>query len=107
MPRPGSCGVVMRFRVPHREIDSLKSRGYNTTEIAKKIDVTKSYVVGTAHLLKNGEERLLHAVDKGRIPLSVAMQIANADEDGVSKPSARPMRIRLSAAANCSLSVAS
>ena len=66
-----------------REIDSLKSRGYNTTEIAKKIDVTKSYVIGITHLLKNGEERLLHAVDKGRIPLSVAMQIANADEDGI------------------------
>ena len=63
-----------------REIDSLKSRGYNTTEIAKKNDVAKSYVVGIAHLLKNGEERLLHAVDKGRIPLSVAMQIASADE---------------------------
>jgi ParB family chromosome partitioning protein len=68
-----------------REIDSLKSRGYNTTEIAKKIDVTKSYVVGIAHLLKNGEERLLHAVDKGRIPLSVAMQIADADEEGIQR----------------------
>jgi ParB family chromosome partitioning protein len=68
-----------------REIDGLKLRGYNTTEIAKKIDVAKSYVVGIAHLLKNGEERLLHAVDKGRIPLSVAMQIANADEDGMQR----------------------
>ena len=68
-----------------REIDSLKSRGYNTTEIAKKIDVTKSYVVGIAHLLKHGEERLLHAVDKGRIPLSVAMQIADADEEGIQR----------------------
>jgi ParB family chromosome partitioning protein len=66
-----------------REIDGLKLRGYNTNEIAKKIDVARSYVVGITHLLKNGEERLLHAVDKGRIPLSVAMQIANADEEGI------------------------
>ncbi len=66
-----------------REIESLKSRGYTTAEIAKKIDVAKSYVTCVAHLLKNGEERLLHAVDKGRIPLSVAMQIANADEEGI------------------------
>ncbi len=66
-----------------KEIESLKSRGYNTSEIAKKIDVTKNYVVGITHLLKNGEERFLHAVDKGRIPLSVAMQIASADEDGI------------------------
>jgi ParB family transcriptional regulator, chromosome partitioning protein len=68
-----------------REIDSLKSRGYSTAEIAKKIDVAKSYVSGVAHLLKNGEERLLHAVDKGRIPLSVAMEISNADEDGIQR----------------------
>jgi ParB family chromosome partitioning protein len=68
-----------------REIENLKSRGYTTTEIAKKIHVAKSYVTGVAHLLKNGEERLLHAVDKGRIPLSVAMQIANADEEGIQR----------------------
>jgi ParB family chromosome partitioning protein len=67
------------------EISNLKSRGYSTTEIATKIDVAKSYVVGIVHLLKNGEERLLHAVQKGRIPLSVAMQIANADEEGIQR----------------------
>jgi ParB family chromosome partitioning protein len=68
-----------------REIDSLKSRGYSTAEIARKIDIAKSYVSGVAHLLKNGEERLIHAVDKGRIPLSVAMEISNADEDGIQR----------------------
>jgi ParB family chromosome partitioning protein len=66
-----------------REISALKSRGYTTNEIARKIDVHKSYVAGVIHLLKNGEERLLHAVEKGRIPLSVAMQIANTDDEGV------------------------
>ncbi len=68
-----------------REISSLKSRGYSTTEIAQKIDVHKTYVVGITHLLKHGEERLLNAVDKGRVPLSVAMQIANTDEEGIQK----------------------
>jgi len=68
-----------------REITNLKSRGYNTVEIAKKIDIHKSYVAGVVHLLKHGEERLLTAVEKGRIPLSVAMQIANADEDGIQR----------------------
>lgn len=68
-----------------REISSLKSRGYSTTDIAKKIDVHKSYVAGVVHLLKNGEERLITAVEKGKIPLSVAMQIANADEDGIQR----------------------
>ncbi len=67
------------------EISNLKSRGYSTTEIANKIDVAKSYIGGIVHLLKNGEERLLYAVEKGRIPLSVAMQIANADEGGIQR----------------------
>lgn len=66
-----------------REISSLKSRGYTTAEIAQKIDIHKSYVTGIVQLLKNGEERLLHAVDKGRMPLSVAMQIASTDDDGI------------------------
>ena len=68
-----------------REISSLKSRGYSTTEIAHKIDVHKSYVTGISHLLKDGEERLISAVETGRIPLSVAMQIANTDEDGIQR----------------------
>lgn len=68
-----------------REINNLKSRGYTTTEIAQKIDIHKSYVGGIIHLLKNGEERLLYAVEKGRIPLSVAMQIASADEEGIQR----------------------
>src|ERR1700674_722280 len=68
-----------------REISSLKSRGYSTTEIANKIDVHKSYVTGISHLLRDGEERLISAVETGRIPLSVAMQIANTDEDGIQR----------------------
>lgn len=68
-----------------REINNLKSRGYSTTEIAQKIDIHKSYVAGIIHLLKNGEERLLYAVEKGRIPLSVAMQIASTDEEGIQR----------------------
>ena len=68
-----------------REISSLKSRGYSTMEIANKIDVHKSYVTGISHLLRDGEERLISAVETGRIPLSVAMQIANTDEDGIQR----------------------
>ena len=66
-----------------REVTTLKARGYTTTEIAKKIDLAKSYVAGICHLLENGEERLLAAVEKGRIPVSVAMLISDADEAGI------------------------
>jgi ParB family transcriptional regulator, chromosome partitioning protein len=68
-----------------REINSMRNRGFSTTDIAKKIDVHKTYVTAITFLLKNGEERLLSAVDKGRVPLSVAMQIASTDEEGIQK----------------------
>jgi ParB family chromosome partitioning protein len=66
-----------------REISNLKNRGYNLSDIAKKIDHAKSYVSGVIHLLDHGEERLLSAVERGRIPLSVAVQISDADEAGI------------------------
>jgi len=68
-----------------REINSMRNRGFSTTDIAKKIDVHKTYVAAITFLLKNGEERLLSAVDKGRVPLSVAMQIASTDDEGIQK----------------------
>ena len=66
-----------------REVTTLKARGYTTTEIAKKIDLAKSYVAGICHLLENGEERLLAAVEKGRVPVSVAILISDSDEAGI------------------------
>ena len=68
-----------------RAISDLRSRGYNSTEIAKKTDIHKTYVTGILHLLNCGEEFLIHAVEKGRVPLSVAMKIANSDEEGLQK----------------------
>jgi len=68
-----------------REIGSLKERGYNPAQIAKKLDMDKSYVLAASHLLSHGEERLLAAVERGKIPISVAMQIARTDEEGLQK----------------------
>jgi ParB family chromosome partitioning protein len=64
-------------------LNAYVSLGYTTTEIAKKIDLAKSYVAGICHLLENGEERLLAAVEKGRVPVSVAMLISDSDEAGI------------------------
>jgi ParB family chromosome partitioning protein len=66
-----------------REIGNLKGRGYRPGQIAEKIDLSDTYVAGITNLLEHGEERLLSAVEKGRIPLSVAIQIANADEANI------------------------
>ena len=67
------------------EISNLKTRGYTIAEIAAKIDVAESYVSGVSRLLERGEERLLAAVEKNKIPLSVAMQIAESDEEGIQR----------------------
>ena len=68
-----------------REIGNLRTRGYSVADIAKKIDLSRNYVSGIVHLLDHGEDRLIAAVEKGKIPLSVAIQISNADEAGVQR----------------------
>jgi ParB family chromosome partitioning protein len=66
-----------------REIRVLKERGYSHTEIASKTDLTVTYVRGILTLLANGEERLLQAVQKGQIPVSIAITIATSDDKAV------------------------
>jgi ParB family chromosome partitioning protein len=63
------------------EIQRLKARGYNHSQIAQKLDVEVQMVGGLVALKKAGEERLLEAALSGRIPLGVAMDIARAKDD--------------------------
>ncbi|HIG29301.1 MAG TPA: ParB/RepB/Spo0J family partition protein [Verrucomicrobiales bacterium] len=65
-----------------QDIGELKKRGYSDTDIAKKIGLSYKYVHSIVHLLEDGEERLLVAVETGQIPLNVAMDIAETDFDG-------------------------
>jgi ParB family transcriptional regulator, chromosome partitioning protein len=65
-----------------REIKNLKERGYSYNVIAKKIDMNKEYVRGVLRLLEQGEERLLLAVDKEQIPISIAVEISSVDDEG-------------------------
>ena len=60
-------------------IAALKDRGYSHKEIAEKIDLSRSYVQGILTLWEKGEELLLHAVEKERIPVNIAVQIARSD----------------------------
>lgn len=64
------------------DIEGLKRRGYTETEIARKTDLSYEYVRGIARLLEKGELRLLRAVESGQIPVSVAVEIAEADDKG-------------------------
>ena len=65
------------------DIGGMKRRGYSEPEIAKKTGLTLEYVRGVVRLLEKGETRLLRAVESGQIPVSVAVDIAEADDLGV------------------------
>lgn len=65
-----------------REIPNLRLRGYSDRQIADKIGTTPEYVNMIANLLEKGEERLLAAVEAGMLPLTLATEIARADEEG-------------------------
>ncbi|MDP7425449.1 MAG: plasmid partitioning protein RepB C-terminal domain-containing protein [Rhodospirillales bacterium] len=66
-----------------QDIGELKKRGYSDTDIARKIGLSREYVHAIIYLLEEGEERLLIAVEAGQIPLSVALDIAESDVEGV------------------------
>lgn len=62
-------------------IEHMRDQGYDKKAIAQKTGLTVEYVQGILWLLKNGEERLLVAVEKGRIPLNAALTIVGAGDD--------------------------
>ena len=66
-----------------KEISALKSRGYNADEISTKIDLDRTYVYAITHLLEHGEERLIDAVERGTLPLTIAVEISTADDHDV------------------------
>ena len=66
-----------------QDIGGMRTRGYSDTEIARKTGLSYDYVHAVARLLERGEQRLLRAVEAGYLPISVAMQICEADDQGV------------------------
>lgn len=65
-------------------IEQLNQQGYEKRVIAQKTGLSLDYIKGILLLFERGEERLLAAVETGRVPLSVAITIAGAsNEDAV------------------------
>ena len=62
-------------------IKQLRDKGYSPKEIATKTGLTAQYVTGILTLLQQGEERLLVAVETGRVPLNAALAIVGAGDD--------------------------
>lgn len=64
-----------------KQIGLLRKRGYKYGEIARKIDAHPEYVRGILRLLESGEERLISAVIKEQIPISIAVEISAAKDE--------------------------
>jgi len=65
-----------------KEISTLKTRGYSAEEISAKTDLDRAYVYSITHLLEHEEERLIEAVERGTLPLTIAVAISTAaDQD--------------------------
>jgi ParB family chromosome partitioning protein len=77
--RPSSSKAILY------EVMALRQRGYSIDEIATKIGVDKSYIHGIAHLIDCGQDFLVASVEAGRIPLSIASQIAAGHDQEVSR----------------------
>lgn len=66
-----------------QDIAGMRERGYNDLEISKKTGLSHSYVNSVGKLLERGEQRLVAAVEAGYLPISVALEICDSDDQGV------------------------
>lgn len=62
-------------------IERLSDLGYDKHAISKKTGLVPEYIQGILTLLKNGEERLLYAVEQKKIPLSIALNISKTADN--------------------------
>jgi ParB family transcriptional regulator, chromosome partitioning protein len=63
-----------------RMIQWMQGQGNSLADIAIKTGLAERYLAGIVKLLENGEERVLDAVLQGRLPITIAVPIAGADD---------------------------
>lgn len=61
----------------------LRAKGYTTEQIASKTNLDPGYINAVLHLLNNGEQRLLQAVEKQVMPLWLAVEISRSPNEEV------------------------
>lgn len=66
-----------------QDILGMRERGYSDNEIATMTGLSANYVYSVGRLLERGERRLVAAVEAGYLPISVALEICEADDQGV------------------------
>lgn len=68
-----------------RMIQWMHQNGNSIEEIARKTGLVEKYLHGILKLLDQGEERILDAVLQGRLPITIAVQIAGVDDDAAQR----------------------
>ena len=66
-----------------QDVSGMRKRGYSDAKIGEKTGLSTNYVTCIARLLERGERRLIAAVEAGYLPISVALEICEADDEGV------------------------
>ncbi|MDX6734977.1 ParB/RepB/Spo0J family partition protein [Yersinia kristensenii] len=64
-------------------IIELKNKGFTELEIANKIGRSKNWVNSIVSLKENGEDKLLTAVESGKIPIYLAVEISRTKGNGI------------------------
>jgi len=67
-------------------------RGVTKAEAAAKLGVSERQVSSAAKVLEQGEPELVQAVEEGRLPLYLAEQVADLDEDDQREVAQQPKR---------------
>jgi len=68
-----------------RETKSLLERGHGLEAIADKLGLSHQYVRTIVTLIQNGESNLINLVDSGRMPITVAAEIATGTSADVQR----------------------
>jgi len=66
-------------------IQVLRTKGYSAEQIAQKTNLDANYIRSILHLLDNGEQRLVRAVEKNVVPMWLAVEISRASNEGIQK----------------------
>jgi ParB family chromosome partitioning protein len=62
-----------------REVRELTKRDCKPEDIARKLGLDRTYIHSVVHLIEHGEDSLIAAAEAGRLPISVAMNIARGN----------------------------
>lgn len=83
------------------EVRHLRDRGYDSSVIARKLGMDRSYIHNIVRLVEHDESNLIEAVEAGRVPISVAVQIAIGEGEDLQKACWKHTKRRIFEGLNC------